>query len=73
MGISARTASRVLLTVAGGVMIILGLLAFLYGVVWFDNGMFALFDGPSCVALGVLAVASGIVVLVFARRRVRAA
>ena len=72
MNMSARTLVRVLLTVAGGVMVILGLLTFSYGVVWIDNGMFALFDGPSCVALGLLAAVSGIVVLVLARRRVRA-
>lgn len=72
MDVFARTLARVLLTVAGGVMVILGLFTFSYGVVWFDNGMFALFDGPSCVALGLLAVVSGIVVLVFARRRVQA-
>jgi hypothetical protein len=42
-----------------------------YGVVFFD-GMFAMFDGAGCIELGVLAVVSGIIVLVFARQRVHA-
>jgi hypothetical protein len=69
---SVQTLARVLFTTAGGVMIFLGLMSIAYGFIWFDGGMFAMFDGPGCVALGALAVASGTIVLVFARRRVRA-
>ena len=69
---SARTIARVLFTAAGGALVLLGLLSLAYGVLWFDGGMFALFDGPGCVALGALAIVSGLVVVIFARQRLRA-
>ncbi len=49
---SPRTLARVLLTVAGGVMVILGLLTFSYGVVWFDNGMLPFSTVPAALRLG---------------------
>jgi sulfite exporter TauE/SafE len=58
---------RVLFTVAGGVMIVLGLLAVAYGV-WFPD-MFAIFDLEGSLWLGIAATLAGIVVFIWARRR----
>jgi hypothetical protein len=64
---SARMLVRVLFTVAGGVMIVLGLLAVAYGV-WFPD-MFAIFDLEGSLWLGIAATLAGIVVFIWARRR----
>jgi hypothetical protein len=64
---SVRTLARVLFTAAGGVMILLGLLAVAYGV-WFPE-MFAIFDLEGSLMLGIAATLSGGVVLIWARRR----
>jgi membrane protein implicated in regulation of membrane protease activity len=64
---SARTLVRVLFTVAGGVMVVLGLLAVAYGV-WFPD-MFAIFDLEGSLWLGIAATLAGVVVFICARRR----
>jgi hypothetical protein len=64
---SARTLVRILLTVAGGVMVFLGLLSIAYGA-WFPE-MFAIFDLQGSLWLGIAATLGGVVVFIWARRR----
>lgn len=67
--INTKVAMRVAYSAAGGVMVLLGLLAVAYGVLFPD--MFAIFDKTQSALLGIVSNLGGVCVMVFARRRLR--
>ena len=67
-----RTVARISLTVAGADLVILGVLSLAYGLLFIQVRMFAIFNPEMATVLGVVAVVTGVALLVVARRGLRA-
>jgi hypothetical protein len=67
-----RTVARIALTVAGAEMVFLGVLSIAYGHLFTHMRMFAIFNPEMATMLGIVAVVTGVALLVVARRGLRA-